>query len=236
MTSQRSARSIWLAFTLCALMAAGEGRAVAQTHQDSRPAAAPAAGEHMAPQPAAQHGEAAPAEGHQSGEGEHDSGGLVPQVARLVNFALLVGTLVYFLKSPLVGYLRDRVTQVRSQLVQAGETRAAAAAQLAELEQKTLALPEELEALRRRGAEEAEAEETRMREAAYAERARQLDHAKREIEARLRLAERDLVRHTAALAVAIASERVKQTITDADQRRLADRYLEQVASLHGQQA
>ena len=40
-------------------------------------------------------------------EGGHGSP-ILEMAARLFNFALLAGTLVYFLKSPLATYLRDR--------------------------------------------------------------------------------------------------------------------------------
>jgi F-type H+-transporting ATPase subunit b len=221
----RPGRTFWLAVGLFTLLLAGGSGLMAQSHQGGPPAAR-AAAEHPAGNPAGS---------HQPAEGGHEGGGAMAQVARLVNFAILVGTLVYFLRSPLATYLRDRMAQVRSDLVKASETRAAAAARLAEIARQVEGLPADLDALRQRGAEEAQAEDTRLREAAYADRARLLDHARREIEAGLKVAERELVRHAAALAVAVAVERVKRTITDADQLRLADRYLAQVASQHGQQ-
>jgi F-type H+-transporting ATPase subunit b len=158
-------------------------------------------------------------------EGGHDIVGII---ARLFNFAVLAGTLVYFLKSPLAEHLRGRGEAIRSDLVKAADLRAAAAAQLLAVERKLAALPGELEALRKTGADEVAAEEVRMRAAADAERARLLEQAGREIDARLKLAQRDLVVHTADLAVAIAATRVKATITAEDQARLVDRYLGQL--------
>jgi F-type H+-transporting ATPase subunit b len=169
----------------------------------------------------------APAEGH--GEGEHGTP-LVDTVARLFNFAILAGTLVYFLKSPLARHLADRGAQIRGDLVKAAEMRAAAAAQLAAIEQKMAALPGELDALRKTGAEEAAAEEARIRQIADGERARLREQARREIDSRLKLARRDLVARTADLAVAIAAARVKHTITAQDQERLVDRYLAGLAA------
>ena len=43
-----------------------------------------------------------------------------------------------------------------------------------------------------------------------------------------KVAERELVSHAADLAVGVASERIKQTITEDDQKRLADRYVQQL--------
>jgi F-type H+-transporting ATPase subunit b len=162
-------------------------------------------------------------------EAEHGSP-IVATIARLINFAVLAGTLVYFLRSPIRSYLGDRGRQIRADLVKASEMRAAAAAQAAAIEQKMAALPGELDALRRQGAEETAAEEARIRQAADAERGRLLDQARREIDAQLKLAERQLVARTADLAVGIAAARVKSTITAADQARLVDQYLGRLAS------
>jgi uncharacterized protein YkvS len=59
---------------------------------------------------------------------------VVQTIARLVNFAILGGVLVYFLKTPVGAYLVSRSTQIRQDLVTAAETRATAAAQLTEIE------------------------------------------------------------------------------------------------------
>ena len=162
-------------------------------------------------------------------EGGHGSG-LLEMAAKLVNFAILAGTLVYFLRSPIAKYLVDRGTQIRSDLVRAADMRTSAAAQVAAIEQKMAALPGELDALRKTGAEEVAAEEVRIRAIAEAERARLLEQARREIDSRLKLAERQLVARTADLAVAVAATRVKATITAEDQARLVDQYLRRLAT------
>jgi F-type H+-transporting ATPase subunit b len=182
----------------------------------------PAAGDHAAPA------------GEHAAEGGHAEGGpIVGMIAKLFNFAILAGTLVYFLRLPIATYLRDRGTQIRGDLVKAADMRTTATAQLAAIDTKMAALPAELDALRRTGAEELAAEESRMRHAAESERTRLLDQARREIDAQLTVARRELLGHTADLAVAIASKRVKATITAADQARLVDRYLGQLVRTPG---
>ena len=162
------------------------------------------------------------------GEEAHEEGWL-PTVAKIVNFAILAGVLVYFLKTPLVEYLGSRITKVREDLVAAASMRETASRQLAGIEAKLKALPAELEALKVRGAEEIAAERVRIREAADAERQRLLEHTRREIDMRLRVARRELVEHAADLAVAVASERIKRSITPDDQARLVDRFTSQLA-------
>ncbi len=164
------------------------------------------------------------AEGHEAGHP------LLDMVARLVNFGILAGSLWYLLKSPIRGYLDDRGKQIRSDLVNAAEMKQQAATQIEEIDRKMKALPAELEALRAQGAQEIAAEEERIRAAAAAERDRLLEQARREIDLQVRVAERELVAHAAELAVGVASDRIKKTITDEDQQRLVDRYVGQLRS------
>ena len=211
---------------LAALLVLGGGarRAWAQADQPAPATPAEASPAQGAGTPVAESPAAAE---HGSTEGGRQDG-LVPSIARLVNFGILAATLVYFLRSPAASYLRNRKTQIRSDLERAHEMRASAAAQIAEIDRRMSALPSELESLRKSGAEEVAFEEASMRQAAEAERNRFLDQARRDIDAQLKMAERELVKHAAELAIAIATERIRKTITAADQARLVDRYLAQV--------
>jgi F-type H+-transporting ATPase subunit b len=157
-------------------------------------------------------------------------GGAISVIARVVNCGIVAGTLVYLLRTPLANYLRDRSTQIRSDLVNAAEMKKSAAAEIQEIDRKMKALPGELEALRAQGAREIAAEEERIRQAAAAERDRLLDQTRREIDLQVKVAERELVNHAAELAVSVARERIKKNITDDDQKRLVDRYVSQLKS------
>jgi len=148
--------------------------------------------------------------------------------AKVLNFAILAGALTYFLRAPIAAYLASRETQIRQDLVTASDMRAAASAQLAEIERKLQSLPGELEALRRQGAADVAAEKQRIAEAAAAERERLIEQTHREIDMRLRVARRELTEHAARLAIQIAEERIKRSITPDDQLRLLDRYTAQL--------
>jgi F-type H+-transporting ATPase subunit b len=153
---------------------------------------------------------------------------LLQSAAKIANFAILVGVLVYFLKTPVSAYLVSRGTAIRRDLVTAAEMRASAAAQLAEIERKLQSLPAELTALKAQGAQDVAAEQARIAQAAAIERERLIQQTRREIEMRLRVARRELTEHAAQLAVRIAEERIKRTITLEDQMRLVDRYTAQL--------
>ena len=160
-------------------------------------------------------------------EAEHE--GILPTVARLFNFAILAGVLVYFLRRPIQDYLQTRSGQIRQDLVTAADMRRAATQQLEEIQRRMAGLPAELETLRTRGAEDIAAEKARIAETAKVERERLLEQTRREIQMRLRIARRELTELAAQLAVQVAEQRIKRNITPDDQLRLLDRYAVQVA-------
>lgn len=174
------------------------------------------------------HGEAG-AQGH--GEAGHES--IWVSIARIFNFAVLAGGLFYFLRAPLARHLANRDQQIRSGLLSARETSDHATRQLAEIDRRLEALPAEIEALRARGVAGIAAEEKRIQADAEAERARLLEDMQRDVDIRVRVAKKMLTERAADLAVTLAAQRVKDTITDADQQRLIDRYTDQVKDIHG---
>ena len=198
------------------------GSAVPAVAQDHATPAAPAQGQSPVPE-----GAQPPHDADQAQEGDHGNP-LVQMGARLLNFGILAGVLVYFLRTPIADYLVSRSSQIRQALVTAAEMRATATAQLAQIEEKMRALPGELEALRRQGAEDVKAEGERIAQAAVAERARLLEQTRREIDMRLRIARRELTEHAAHLAVQVAETRIRRAITPDDQIRLVDRYASQL--------
>ena len=213
---------------ITALLLVALGCAVPVLAQEHAPAQPPAAQSSPLPQGAQPaHPEASATTDTEHAEEAHDEG-IMPTVFRLANFAILVGLLVYFLKSPFVAYLASRSSQIRQDLVTAAEMRAAATAQLAEIDKKMQALPAELEALRRQGAEDVKAEQARIAVAAADERTRLLEQTRREIDMRLRIARRELTEHAAQLAVGVAEQRIRRSITPDDQVRLVDRYASQL--------
>lgn len=201
--------------------------------------AAPAA-DHAAPAAAADAGHApaqpagdghAAAEGHESAEAHEESPwGLI---ARIFNFAVLVGLFAYFLRSPLAQHLATRKQQIASDLVAARETTERARRQMAEVDRRLKELPAELEALKVAGAEEVAAEAARIRQAAETERQRLLDQTRRDIEMQVRIAKQALAEHTADLAVQLAKDRLAESITPDDQDRFVDKYVSQVKEFHG---
>jgi ATP synthase F0 subunit b len=199
--------------------------AAAQPEGSAHAAPAAAAPSHAPASERVAAGEHGAAESH-----EESPWGLV---ARLFNFAALVGLLVYFLRGPLGQHLASRRQQIAAELVSARETTERAKQQLSDIDRRLRELPAELEALKARGAEDTAAEGVRIRQQAEAERHRLLEQTRREVEMQVRLAKQALAEHTADLAVRLAHDRLTATITPDDQARLVDRYVSHVKELHG---
>jgi F-type H+-transporting ATPase subunit b len=172
--------------------------------------------------------EHAAATGDAAHEGGSHSESPWPVIAKVTNFVLLTGGLVYLLRRPFGAYLSRRADQIREDLVTAARTTEEAKAQVAAIDEKLKRLPQEIQLLRERGREEVAAEEARIRREAETEQQRLLEHARREIDLQLRAARRELVTQAADLAVQAAREKIAAHITSDDQRRLVDRYLQQV--------
>jgi F-type H+-transporting ATPase subunit b len=213
---------VWLAILLVLTLAAGSStpaglaaRAIPQTGQPGHATAAAAPEHGAAPEEAA----------------SHEGGSPWAMVARLFNFAVLAGTLVYFLRSPFMAFLATRRTEIRASLVKAAEVSRKSAEQVAHLDQRLAALPAEIDALRARGAADIAAEEAKIRGMAQADRARLIEQARRQVDLQLRVARRQLVGEAADRAVALASDRIRRSIRDDDQRRLLEAYLARVAAV-----
>ena len=204
------------ALAVCALIAALFLSPAAVAAQQGGHAAAPTAG-------------GAQAGGHGNAEAAHGSEHPIRDLAaKLLNFGILVGVLVYFLKTPIAGYLSGRSAQIRQDLIAAAEMRRTATAQLEEIQKRLSKLPEELAALKSRGEEDVRNEKIRIADTARVERERLLEQTRREIAMRLRMARRELTEYAAELAVDVAHDRIQRTITPDDQLRLVDRYTAQL--------
>ena len=157
-----------------------------------------------------------------------ESHSILPTVAKVFNFALLVGILVYFLRTPIVQYLAARHTTIRRDLVDAKALSTQAEAQLTSVRARLAELPAELEALQARGAEELANERVRMKAATAGERDKLIERTRREIDVQFRVARRELIERTADLAIGLARTRIQQSITADDQSRLVERYAAEV--------
>ena len=147
---------------------------------------------------------------------------------RVVNFAILVGALVYLLRKPLSNYLDAKTEQIRRDLTEAAGKRERAEAERKEAEARLAGLDREIAEARVKGLAQAEDERRRILKAAESEAARLAENAKKEIEAELELARRKLTARAAELSIEMARKKIREQISDADRRALFEKSMDKL--------
>lgn len=129
----------------------------------------------------------------------------------IFNFLVVAGLLFVFLKSPLVGFFRQRTDAIQNGIEEARRASAEASARLAQIEGRLSRLDSEVAALRNTSEAGAAAEDQRLEEAAREDAARIVRTAEQEIDAAARLARRELRAYAAELAVSLAEKKIQVT-------------------------
>ena len=133
-----------------------------------------------------------------------------------------------FLSKPIAQAMADRSAAVRRSLEDATASRREAEARLAEFQAKAAGLDREIEALRSQAATDMERERTLLLDEGKAAAERVAQHARETIRQEVAKARADLHRDAADLAVRLAEEHVRATMSAADQSRLAADYFKEM--------
>lgn len=147
-----------------------------------------------------------------------------------VNLVLFVGLLVYLLKRPAAEFFAKRRAEVDEKLRRAEESRLRAERLARDVGEKLASIEAELAKIRESAAREAEAEKVALTEQAQVESQRLVARANAEIANRLSSARAELTAFAGDLAIEIAADVLKKSITPDDQKRLVN---EGVAALAG---
>lgn len=147
---------------------------------------------------------------------------------QLLNFAILVGAILYFARKPLLDYLAGRRSQIKSELDSAASLLSEAEARHKEIHEKLSELQSEMDALQSQARERAEEESQRILAEAQRSAERIQSDASAAIDQELLRAQRDLRAEAAALAVDLAAEILSQQVGDADRERLLDEFISRV--------
>jgi F-type H+-transporting ATPase subunit b len=132
------------------------------------------------------------------------------------------------LAKPIAQAMADRSAAVRRSLDEATAGRREAEARLAEFQAKAAGLDKEIEALRSQAAADMERERTILINEGQAAAEHVTQHARETIRQEVAKARAELHRDAAELAVRLAGEHVRATMTAADQNRLAGDYFKEM--------
>jgi F-type H+-transporting ATPase subunit b len=146
-------------------------------------------------------------------------------VGRVFNLMLVVGVLVWIARKPLSNFFAGRSQSIREELAEAQKARTEAEAKLAEIESRLSRLDDELREIANTAEKGAQDEYQRLLATAEEDAQKIVERSKQEIEGMTRAAQMELKQHAAELSIRLAEERIRSTITDADQERLFSRFI-----------
>lgn len=152
-------------------------------------------------------------------------------VKQAINFAILAGVLVYFLRKPLSSFLKERSELLRKSIDDAAKARAEAAEKLSVIEARTAKLAGEIAEMTAKMDAEAGAEVRGLREAATAEIARIRAQAEFAGEQEVKKARQELRKEASVLSAQAAEALVRKTLSPEDQERLVRENIEKIEGI-----
>jgi F-type H+-transporting ATPase subunit b len=169
---------------------------------------------------------AAEESGAHPGAGAHVPWGEILKQA--INFLILAGVLVYFLRKPLSSFLKERSELLRKAIDDAAKARSDAAEKLAAIEARTAKLAEEIAALNSKMDVDAAAEARRLQETVAVEISRIRTQSEFTGEQEVKKAREELRREASLLTARAAEDLVRKTLSPEDQERLVRENLEKI--------
>ena len=167
--------------------------------------------------------------------GAHPGGGVhVPWgeiLKQAVNFLILAGVLVYFLRKPVSSFLKERSELLRKAIDDASKARAEAAEKLAAIENRTAKLADEIAGMNAKMDVEAAAEARRLQESVAAEISRIRTQSEFTGEQEVKKAREELRREASVLTARAAEELVRKTLSPEDQERLVRENIEKIEGI-----
>jgi F-type H+-transporting ATPase subunit b len=149
----------------------------------------------------------------------------ITTLIQVVNFLILIALLSRFLFTPLKKFLAERAEGIERALAEARLAREAAAKAQEEHRAQVLAAQREAAAVREQVQREVEVERQRLMKESREAAQRLIDEAKTAIEMETRRARAALREEVATLSLSAAERLLGRSMTDADQKRLADEYV-----------
>jgi F-type H+-transporting ATPase subunit b len=148
-----------------------------------------------------------------------------------VNFSILVGVLVYFLRKPVSAFLKERAQLLRDSIDEAARARSSAAEKLLSIDVRMSKLSEEITEMNRKMEAEAAEEKQRLHETAQAEIERLRAQVQFAADQEVKKAKAELRREAAELSAHAAEEILSKTITPEDQERMVRENIDRIREI-----
>lgn len=159
--------------------------------------------------------------------------GLPAWIWKLANMLLFLGVLWYLLGGPAKRFFAERNGKIRNDADEAKTRRAQADRLASDIQARLTQIEAEVRAIQERAEAEGERQRRELTEAAKAEAERILTSARAEVDSRLKHARHELTEYAGELAAERAEQIVRDKITEADQKKIFDESVREVAEVKG---
>jgi F-type H+-transporting ATPase subunit b len=179
------------------------------------------------------HSEAHPTEGPAKGAEHHEQTyfGIPGWILKLLNMAVFIGVLVYFVGGPVKRAFRERSEAIRRAADEARERREKADRMAGDIQARLSAIEAEVRAIHERAQAEGERQKRELITAAEAESQKILTAARNEVDSRLKHARTELTEYAGQLASERAEQILREKITEQDQKKLFQESLREVGEV-----
>lgn len=158
-----------------------------------------------------------------------EPGALRESVFKWINFLLLFGALVYFLRKPVQEFFAQREAAIRRSLEEARAAKERAEHDLGVVLVKLEQLEQEVAALKSEAATQMEADRRQILTAAQAEAERMVTSAHQEVAQLVKNARKELREYSAELVVQMAEEKIKSGIRPENHGPLFEKFVASLA-------
>ncbi|MGD8944155.1 MAG: F0F1 ATP synthase subunit B [Desulfobacterales bacterium] len=165
-----------------------------------------------------------------SGEGGGGKGWVATDTYRVMNFVVLVVALILLLRKPLSQALSSRIKTIKEQLESLETQKAEAEKKLAQYNDKLSQLESEAEKIVQGYIQQGNEARAKILKEAEATAEKLQVQAKRNIENEFGKARQELQREVVEKSLVQAEEMLKKAITDEDQDKLVNEYLDKVVA------
>ena len=167
--------------------------------------------------------------GSSGGEGAA-KGWVATDTWRVMNFVVLLAALIFILRKPISQALSSRIKDIRQQLESLEAQKAEAEKQLAQYNEKLSQLESEAEKIVEGYIKQGNEAKAKILKEAEATAEKLQVQARRNIEHEFGKARQELQREVVEKSLVKAEETLKKAITDQDQDKLVDEYLDKVVA------
>ena len=165
-----------------------------------------------------------------SGEGGGGKGWVATDTYRVMNFVVLLAALIFLLRKPMSQALSSRIKTIKEQLESLETQKAEAEKKLAQYNDKLSQLESEAEKIVQGYIQQGNEAKAKILKEAEATAEKLQVQAKRNIEHEFDKARQELQREVVEKSLIQAEEMLKKAITDEDQDKLVNEYLDKVVA------